>query len=183
MVQKWIEFEVLLKLVGRSFHLRELAKQLKAPHTTLLRKLNALVKEDALFTKKEGKNKIYFIKKGLEARNYVFMAEYYKLIKLVTKYPQLSIILKDVVKKSSSGLIVLFGSYAKFTAKPRSDIDLLVLSSNKAEKKKIEMINSRINVKLASRIDVNNLLVKEIIKDHVIIKGVERFYEETKILD
>ena len=64
----------------------------------------------------------------METKNYILTAEHYKTVKLLNKYPELSLVLKDVIDKSTAELIVLFGSYAKFIAKTKSDIDLLVLS-------------------------------------------------------
>ena len=49
----------------------------------------------------------------------------------------------------------------------------------KKVKEDIENINSKINVKIGI-FDNDDLLINEIIKNHVIIKGVEKFYEKIK---
>src|SRR3989344_4859500 len=121
-----IELEIILLLIRGENHLRGIAKQLNESHSTVLRKLNKLVKENVLDYKKEGKNKVFFLRKNLQAKNYVFNAERYKLIKLLKKYPELSIIIDEFLKKNKENLIVLFGSYAKFLAKSDSDIDIYV---------------------------------------------------------
>lgn len=144
--------------------------------------MNGLFKENVLDFKKEGKNKVFFIKKNLQAKNYVFNAERYKLIRLVEKYPELNIIAEDILKNAQEKLIVLFGSYAKFTSKTDSDIDIYVETKNIKVKNNIESIHSKLRVKIGD-FNLDSQLIKEIIKNHVILKGVEEFYERTKFFD
>ncbi len=76
-------------------------------------------------------------------------------------------------------MAILFGSYAKLIAKKQSDIDLYIDTDDKKIKKDVELINTKLSVKIG-RYDKDNLLIKEIEKNHVIIKGVELFYEKNK---
>ena len=101
MVQKKdnLDLEIILLLVKGESHLRGIAKQLDQSHSTILRKLDRLVKENVLDFKIEGKNKVFFIKNNLQAKNYVFNAERHKLIKLLKKYTELNIIIEDVLNK------------------------------------------------------------------------------------
>jgi predicted nucleotidyltransferase len=177
-----LEFEIILVLLREKNHLRDIARILKASHSTIMRKINVLVKENILDYKTEGKNKIFSIKNNLQAKNYVFNAERYKFIKLLKEYPKLNIILEDVLKVSEERLIILFGSYAKFIAKEDSDIDIYIETNDKKSKEKIGSINSKINIKIGT-FDRNDLLIKEIIKNHVILKGVEEFYEKIKFFE
>lgn len=180
MVQKRndIDSEIILLLITGESHLRDIARRLNKSHSTVMRKLNCIVKENVLDYKTEGKNKVFFIKNNLQARNYVFNAERYKFIKLIKKYPEIGVIVDGILKKSGESLILLFGSYAKFTAKNDSDIDIYVGTNNRKAKEDIESVNSKINVKIGS-FDKKSGLVKEIIKNHVILMGVEEFYEKT----
>src|SRR4030042_7113295 len=179
MVQKRdnVELEIILVLLKSENHLRGIARQLYESHSTIQRKLNKLVMENILDYRIEGKNKIFFIKKNLQAKNYVFNAERYKLIGLLKKHPELNIVMEDVSKVSKETLIIIFGSYAKSTAKKDSDIDLFVETRNRTVKEQIESIHSKIKVKLGN-FDLTSNLIKEIIKNHVILKGVEEFYEK-----
>lgn len=181
MVQKRdnLELEIILALLKGENHLRGIAKQLNESHSTILRKLNKLVMENILDYRTEGKNKVFFIKKNLQAKNYVFNAERYKLIELLKKNPELDVIMEDISKASKETLIIIFGSYAKSLAKKNSDIDLFVETRNRAVKEQLESIHSRIKVKLGD-FDLSSSLIKEIIKNHAILKGVEEFYEKTK---
>lgn len=178
MVQKEnIDLEMVLKLLEGKMHLRELARSLEVPHSTIMRKLNILLEEGIIDYLVEGRNKVFFIKDNLQARNYVYNAERYKLIKLLNKYSKLKIILEEVLKISSCELIILFGSYSTFSAGNSSDIDIYLDSVSKEEKNKIEGLNSKINVKLG-KFDKSSLLIKEIMKNHVLLKGVEKYYEK-----
>jgi len=49
-------------------------------------------------------------------------------------------------------------------------------------KDETELIHSKIKVKIGDFI-TDSLLIKEIIKNHVILKGVEEFYEKTKFFE
>lgn len=177
-----IELELILLLIRGKNHLRGIAKQLNESHSTVLRKLNKLAEENVLDFKKEGKNKVFFIRKNLQAKNYVFNAERYKLIKLLKRYPELNVIIDDLLKRCEEKLVVLFGSYAKFTVSQGSDIDIYVETRSRKSKEELESINSKIQVKIGS-FDMESNLIKEIIKNHIILKGVEEFYEKTKFFE
>lgn len=177
-----IEMEILLVLIKGENHLREISRILDVPHSTILRFLNNLLEENILDYKFQGKNKVFFIKKNIQAKNYVFRSENYKLIQLFRKYPELKVISEQILKKANKNLLIFFGSYAKFIAKKESDIDIYLDSTNKKLKQEIEQINSMLSVKLG-KFDNSSFLIKEIIKSHVVLKGVEDFYEKTKFFE
>jgi len=172
--------EIILVLLKEKKHLREIARTLNESHSTVLRKINGLVNDNILDYKKEGKNKIFFIKEGLKAKNYIYSAEIHKLNKLLKKHPELSIIFGDIKKNFQKGMIILFGSYAKGNPKSDSDIDIYLETNNNKIKNKIEEINSKLSVKIG-KFDTKSLLIKEIIKNHIIIRGLEDFYERVDI--
>lgn len=180
MVQKEYKLEIILNLLQKGEnHLRSIAADLETPHTTVLRKLNSLVDENVVDFRVEGKNKVFFLKKTLNARNYAYMAEHYKLKKFLEKYPEFSIIIKEILEEAREELVVLFGSYARLEAKKGSDIDLFVEGRDTTLRSRLKQVNDRINVKLGD-FDTDNKLIKEIIKDHVILRGVEVFYDKNK---
>ncbi len=177
-----LEFEIILVLLKGKFHLREISRILKESHATILRKINLLTEMNILDYKKEGKNNVYFIKKNIVARHFIYQAEHYKLLKIIKKYPKLAIILGDISEKIREDIIILFGSYAKFSAKEDSDIDIYVESNKNELKNKLKQISSKISLKMG-KFDSNSLLIKEIIKNHVILKGVEKIYDKTEFFD
>lgn len=175
MSQKDYKLEIVGSLIGNSFHARVLAKKLKTNPMMISRKIKELCDSNVFDYREEGKNKVYFIKDTAEARMYIYMAESYKLIKVLEKYPFLRLIVEEIQKSKKIGLAILFGSYAKGLAKKDSDIDVYVETLNQEIKKELELISSRLSVKIG-KYDKKNLLVKEIEKNHVILKGVEIFY-------
>ncbi len=186
MVQKYtnkkIDFEIILALIRREYHVRELSREIEESHPTVLRKLQELREENVVDYRQEGKNKVYFIKKTLQGKNYVYSAEKYKFLKLLHQYPELTVILEDILKEINKGMIVLFGSYAKFIAKGESDIDILIENNNDKIRHKLKELHSKISAKIGD-FDPNSLLGKEIIKNHVIIRCIEEFYERSKFFE
>lgn len=172
-----IEMKIVLLLLRGRIHLRAIAKELHEAPATIMRRLKEMVKRNIIDFKKEGRNKAYFIKNNMLARNYVLQAEQYKLRILFEKYPEIAIIAEEILKKTFEKIIIFFGSYAKFGAKKDSDIDVYIDTKNRKVKENIEEINSKINVK-TGLFDANSPLIKEIIQNHIILRGAEGFYEK-----
>jgi predicted nucleotidyltransferase len=181
MEQKLYKYEIVLNLLKRENHLRQIAKDLKMNHMTIKRALDKLTKTNVLDVKKEGRNHVYSIKKTLEAENMVLRAEMYKFDVFLGKHPELKQDLKTL-KKLPANQIVIFGSYAKSTETKESDIDIFIETRKNRIKKEALKINSKFSVKTGKYIK-NNLLIKEIEKYHIIVKGVEVFYEKNKFFD
>jgi len=177
-----IEYEIMLKLIRRKTHGRELSKELRMPLTTIQRALKQMIDANLIEFEVSGKNKIFTIKKNILAKKFVYNAENYKLMKLIDKYPFFEPLISDILKESKNNIMLLFGSYARFDAVKQSDIDLYVETKSKDVKKKLEMINSKLNVKIGL-FDLDSLLVKETIKNHVILGGVEEFYEKIRFFE
>ncbi len=179
MVQKRdnIALNIVLQLLKSNLHIRGIAQKLRESHSTILRKLNTLKQANVVDARVEGKNKIFFLKQNLTAKTYIQQAELHKRITLLKKNPELGILIEEILQSTGEKLVVLFGSHAKGLAKKQSDIDVYVETKSRATKKVIEEIHSKINVKIGS-FDTTSPLIKEIIKDHVILKGVEVFYEQ-----
>ena len=181
MEQKLYNYEILLNLLKGANHLRQIAKELKTNHMTIKRALDALVNQNALDVKKQGKNNVFSIKKTLEAEKLVLMAEIYNFNKFIKKHPELRRELEEL-KKIKADIIVIFGSCSKGTETPKSDIDIYIETKSRNIKEEAEKINAKFSVKIGEY-DKSNLLIKEIEKEHVIVKGVEKFYEENKFFN
>lgn len=179
MEQKNYKLEIVDQLLKSESHVRGLANKLGTNHMTVLRKIKILFRENVVDYKEEGKNKVYSIKKNPEARSYVFMAECYKLTQTLEKYPYLRKVIEKIQKNKNIKLAILFGSYAKYEAKKDSDIDIYIETRNKKIKQDLERTDSKISIKIGIY-DRKNLLIKEIEKNHVVIKGVEKFYEKNE---
>jgi predicted nucleotidyltransferase len=176
-----ISSEIIDILSGEEIHARALAKMLGTNHMTVIRNLKELVSENVLEFRKEGRNKVYFLKKSMEARNYALISELYKLNKILKNYPELRKTIKNIQQNKEIRLAILFGSYARGTANKNSDIDIFIETKDRKLKQELELLNSRLSVKIGEY-DRSSPLIKEIEKTHVILKGVEPFYEKIGFL-
>jgi len=172
--------EIVLALLNGGMHVRRLAYAIETPHPTVHRRVNDLIMANVLDFRMEGKNKVVFLKGGLQARNHVLNAERYKLNKLLQHYPRLSVILDGMLGRTDAEMVVLFGSYAKFTAGKDSDIDVFAETLDESAKLRMESVHSKIRIK-TGELDTDSPLIKEIIKHHVILKGAERFHDKVKV--
>lgn len=182
MSQNNYNIHIIAALLKTENHIRGLAKAVHTNQTTIARKVQELHKNNVVDFKYEGKNKVVFLKKSLEAKQCVYHAEAQKLLDTIKKYPYLRRIIELIQKNEKIHLAILFGSYAKGTANKESDIDIYVSTVNTKLREEIGLIDTRISVKIG-KYNSNSLLIKEIEKNHAIIKGVEAYYEKNKILD
>lgn len=172
--------EVLLLLLKKEMHGREIAKELRTSLVRVQSILRELRQANVLDYKVEGRNQIYFIKKNLTAKAHAINAENYKLSLTLAKYSSLSPIFQDILQRSKCRLIILFGSYAKGNPKDDSDIDIYLETKNLKLKDEIQKINDLISIKIGV-FNPKDLLIQEIIKNHVIIRGAEEYYDKTKL--
>lgn len=169
-------------LLRKENHIRGLAKVLGTNQTTISRKVLELYNDNIVDFRQEGKNKVYFLKKTLEAKEYAFIVETHKTLDAIKKYPRLRRIIDNIKDNKKITLAVIFGSYAKGTATKESDIDLYIETADRKIKEETELIDTKLSVK-TGEYDRKNILIKEIEKNHIIIKGVERFYEKNQFFD
>ncbi len=171
--------DIVITLLRGPLHTRGIADLLGKSHTTVIRKLQDMVAENVVDFNIEGKNKVYFLKKSLEGRNAAITAEFYRQSGLIAQHPQFRRIIRTVLDVPEVRLAIVFGSYAKGTAHEGSDVDLYIMTEDLTVKRGLEDRFSSLNVK-PGPFDTENPLIREIIKDHVIIKGVEDYFEKTK---
>lgn len=176
------QYEILLLLLKREMHQRELAKELKTSLTRIQSILKELRNINAVDYREVGKNHIYFIKKNLISKSLILNAENYKLIRLLRKHPHLEQIFQQIIKKCSNKMILLFGSYANSTEKKDSDIDIYIEITDNKLKDELQKINDSLSIKIG-KFNPDDLLIKEIIKNHATIQGGEEFYEKTEFLN
>ena len=179
MEQKSYKLEIIRILLRRDNHIREIAKKLNINHMMIVRKIKELSKENVVDFTQEGKNQTYFLKKTAEAQAYAFIAEQYSLLQTIIKYPELRNIIGKIQRDKRIKLAVLFGSYAKGLAGEDSDIDIFIETKNQNLKKELALIDSKLSIKIGVYNKENNL-IKEIDKNHVIIKGIEHYYEKNQ---
>lgn len=179
-MEQKLHFNAVAALLRGPSHPRALAKELGVNHMAAVRALKALVAENVVDHRTDGRNKVYFLKGTIEARNYTIMAELHRLNVAVARYPILRKIASDIHAHSGVQMALLFGSYAKGYPTKDSDIDIYVETEDLALRDYLRRLNSRLSVKIG-RYDRKNLLIREIEKDHIVIKGAEAYYEKTHV--
>tara|TARA_Y100000310_G_scaffold317337_1_gene370119 strand:- start:394 stop:951 length:558 start_codon:yes stop_codon:yes gene_type:complete len=174
---------VVLKEFSSNYHKRiygrEIAKKLKINQKTVSNVLNNLEKENILKYKKEGKNKYYYLNEFYShLKEIIELIETQRKIDFLTKYKSLKeLFLK--LRKRTQGMLVIFGSYASLSANEGSDLDVFVLGKIKDTQDLEDMHNIKINVVKSKKDKFNKkeIIIKEIINNHIILKGKEEFIE------
>ena len=175
-----------LKILGefssdysRRIYGRDAAKKLKMNQKTVSNTLNELEKEHILKFKQEGKNKYYYVNEFYSyLKEVVNLIETQRKINFLEKYKKL----KDLFAKleqRTEGILAVFGSYANFSSNKKSDLDVFIIGKSKNVDDLEELYNVKINIVRSnkSKFDRNAYVIKEIIKNHIILKGTEEFIE------
>ena len=181
--------DLLAKNTERKFTINEIAKAIEEYYSFVHRTVNKLIKDGVII--KENAGKSYLCSINLDAEKTIALVNLSEIEKKNDFYnsnKELKIILDDFVKSAKSTitpiLIVLFGSYTKGTATKISDIDILLVSKTKTG---IDKTTKEIYAKYGKEINAivmtskdfkrqkDKALIKEIIKNHYILYGVEKF--------
>lgn len=158
---------------------RNVTKKLKMNQKTVSNVLNELEKEHILKFAQEGRNKYYSLNEFYpNIREIIQLIETQRKINFLEKYKKIrDLFLK--LEERSEGILVLFGSYANFSANEKSDLDVFIIGKIKDIEDLEEIYNIKINVikSNVNQFDKNEHIIKEIIKNHITLKGVESFIE------
>lgn len=179
MERKDYKLEIVNTLLVEPEHVRGIANKLGTNHTLIVRKVKDLENENVVDFAREGKNKTYFLKQTAEARELIYMAESYRVIRTLEKYPRLRQIIQRIQTDPQIQLALLFGSYARGTAQKDSDIDVYIETEDRDLRKDLKLLDSKLSVKIGPY-DRKSPLIKEIENNHVTLKGIEYFYEKNQ---
>src|SRR3989344_2729345 len=180
--------EVHLKILSlytkgynKNYYIREIQKMLQISTRTALLTLEDLEKRTILTSTRRGKIKIYQIKPDITTREYFNLAETYKKINFLQQHLTIKTIIENI-EAYIQGIALIFGSYAKGIEKKDSDLDLFIVGTCNTEK--INEIADTYGIKISTKqyptkIFEKNLkediLIKEVVENHIIIKGTEDF--------
>ena len=167
---------------GRRFYINEMARLVNTTQGTCRRELNKLVDMGVLTTTKEGNLLYYRVNKQTPLYR-EFSAIIQKTIGIEAKLKSLLQGFKGI------SYAFIFGSYAKREFKPESDIDVVIIgiveedSLIKVFKDVERAIGREINYHIYTEKEFRNKLrtdsfVKNIIKNHIMIKGDEIAFRE-----
>lgn len=167
----------------KEYYIRQVHQSLKMSPRTAQLILEDLEKKAILESMRRGKIRVYKLKKSEMAYHYLILCELYKRISLLRDNP----LLKEIVGKIIpyiDGVGVIFGSYAKRMQKKDSDIDLFVAGACDEKKiKKVEQLYGKeiqikqCTIKIFKEKHKKDILLKEVLENHIIIKGAEECME------
>jgi predicted nucleotidyltransferase len=166
---------------SRKIYGRDIAKKLKLNQKTVSNMLAKLEKEDVLKFSQEGRNKYYFLNKfNPDIKEIIKIIEISRKIKFLKKNAKLRGLF-DNLEKNSEGVVCIFGSYARGENTKNSDLDILSLGRTPEIENLEKSYNLKINVISSSKakFDKNENIIKEVIKNHIILKGLEEFVDLT----
>jgi len=181
--------EFLNKNKNRQFSINQIAKELRINYRTAYEDVLKLQKQGIISINKLGNSNQCLINNVLN--DIVFKVENLKKNKLLKNknFKVLYSRLNDI--KNPFFICVVFGSYAKSTANEKSDLDICLITD-------LEEINEQFNaivnitplnihmLRFTSKEFISMLRTKEfnvgheIIKQNIILKGIELFYELMK---
>ncbi|MFT4309283.1 MAG: nucleotidyltransferase domain-containing protein [Candidatus Woesearchaeota archaeon] len=171
-----LNYNIYLMLEKKSNHIRGLAKSLGTNQTTISRRMKELEEQNIVDYSFEGKNKVYYIKDNLEAKQYGRVIENYRLLLIIQEQPRLRRIIEKIHSNKDIKMAILFGSYANKTQHKNSDIDIYIETKDNSIKKELELMDTKLSIKIGDFYK-ETALAKEIQKNRIILKGIDRYYE------
>lgn len=157
----------------------QVAKKLRMNQKTVANILNSLEKQNIVKYSTEGKNKYYFLNKlNPQISDILKIIELERKNQFIRKYPALKELF-SILEKRASGTLIIFGSYANFTSNEKSDLDVFILGKSGDVEDLEEKYNLKINIVKSNKNKFNkeDTFIKEVIKNHIILKGVEEFID------
>ncbi|NQV09473.1 nucleotidyltransferase domain-containing protein [Candidatus Woesearchaeota archaeon] len=153
------------------FYLREISKLTKIPLKTIQNKIKELEKKKILISTMHGKNKYFMLNlNNILTKFYLLQAEIQKTLLFIQKYPLFKTFIKEI--KTDIALIV-FGSFARFSANKESDLDLLVISKEKVKLPFYLLPYKPHTINLSEELflKTKETIIEEIKKNHIILNN------------
>ena len=180
---------LMRKGLGKGLTILEISKQLKIGYRPAYNHITEMEKEGIIEIEKIGSSKQCKLNLASpQTRHLLESLDLTRKKEIYQQNPKLKTVIESLISKltekfiSEVHSIVLFGSYAKNTERKESDIDIYIETTNPKIKEEAQKIYDLISVKIG-KFNVNDLLIKEIMKNHAIIKGGENYYEKVKFFE
>ncbi len=183
--------ELLFDDLTRRYSMLEISKTLKIPYPQAYRNIKSLVEKELVTSVQEGKSVFISVSIAQVKKEYL-MAELMRRDNIFKKYKKLKLIMQDLERIPKLQFIcILFGSYAKGTAKPDSDIDILFIIPKEYDYGMFEknvknaMLTANIDVNIAFDESLHEMwsnpkklnVANELLNGHIVLKGAEAFLE------
>ena len=169
---------------SREYYIREVEKLLKISPRTAQLILEDLEDKGIIESKTKGKIKTYKIKLSEFTKRYLIFVEQYKAIAFLEK----NLMIKEIVEKITptiKGIGIIFGSYVKGIEKKESDLDIFIAGNY--DKEEIKRVSKNLGIEVSVKCyplktfekNINkDILLKEILKNHIVFVSVEQFIQK-----
>ena len=168
----------------REIYVREVCKYLPISRGTVQLDLEYLEAKQVLHSAIKGKTRLFSLQQGDHARDFCTLAEVYRRICFEEEKPFVAGVLNRIVPLiEGSGAV--FGSHAEGTADEGADLDLFVAGKFRVEE--VEKIGKTYGLEIHLTVyppevfdrDIHkDPFLREVLRNHVLIKGVEHFVEK-----
>lgn len=175
-------FQIIEQLTGnyeQEIYGRELIGKVSMSQKGIAIALKELEKQSIFKSKKRGSIKFYSLNLNYpHAKEIISITETMKKIEFLSKNRKIAHIFKD-----DSRIVGIFGSYAKKTHNLKSDIDVFIVGKKQKQdyNTKGKAFDLNISIKYFTQeefkhlLNEKNNLLKEIVKNHIIVFGIEEF--------
>lgn len=171
-------FQALRILIERDrFTASEIARDRHLNQKSVANLLNRLEDEGVLSSTREGRNKLFSIKRSERAVSLLTMLEHEQRARFFAEHPIIERIAEELAEHLDD-LSLIFGSYAKGTQTEASDIDLFVLGAPSDELKKLA---KRYGVTITNRRNLSDTALITQFNRHVILTNAERYIREVRL--
>ena len=169
---------------SREYYIREVEKLLKISPRTAQLILEDLEDKGIIESKTKGKIKTYRIKLSEFTKRYLIFVEQYKAIAFLEK----NLMIKEIIEKITptiKGIGIIFGSYVKGIEKKESDLDIFIAGNY--DKEEIKRVSKNLGIEVSVKCyplktfekNINkDILLKEILKNHIVFVNVEQFIQK-----
>ncbi len=130
------------KLLG----IRELAKEILVVYYLVQQNIVELKEKKIVTVQKAGRTSLVMINQQVDSC-YLLEAERFKREMFYHRFPHLHVMLKKIIAKAHTSFFILliFGSYAKYTSRKDSDLDLLIVVPSTSQVDEMERVLSTIS--------------------------------------
>ena len=168
----------------REYYIREVEKLLKISPRTAQLILEDLENKGIIESKIKGKIKSYKLRVNELSKRYLTFVEQYKSIAFIER----NLLVKEVIEKICpfiDGIGVIFGSYAKGTSNKESDLDLFI--GGDYERGGVKKVSRNLGIEISVKcyplktFEKNihqDILLKEVLKNHVVFINTELFIQK-----
>lgn len=168
---------------NREYYVREVEKLLKISPRTAQLILEDLEDKGVIESKSKGKIKTFKLNPSDFTKRYLVFVEQYKAIAFLEK----RLLIKEIIEKITpyiKGIGILFGSYVKGLEKEDSDLDIFIAGSYNNDE--IKRVSKNLGIEISIKCYplknfeknlTNDILLKEVLKNHVIFLNAERFIQ------